>query len=109
MSNRLSDAMSKLNVDSARNSMSRVSAISSGKRQSGLDSSTINAMFPDAAAAIATEKAKYTQQTGNPPTSNRNSTIDNRGSLIAPTISAPGDMDTNGQNPASPWGPNDAS
>ena len=102
--------MSKLNVDTSRNSMSRVSAISSGKRQSGLDSSTINAMFPDAAAAIATEKAKYTQQTGNPPTSNRNSTaVDNRGSLIAPSISGPGDVDINGQNPTSPWGPNDVS
>jgi hypothetical protein len=78
------------------------------KRQSGLDSSTINAMFPDAAAAIATEKAKFTQQTGNPPISARNSLVDNRNSLVAPTISAPKD-DPNGQNPTSPWGPNDAS
>ncbi|UKZ79292.1 Flap-structured DNA-binding and RNA-binding protein [Trichoderma virens FT-333] len=66
MSSRLSDAMNKLNVDSARNSFARNSAISSSKRHSGLDASTINAMFPDAAAAIATEKAKFTQQTGNP-------------------------------------------
>ena len=74
MSNRLSDAMNKLNVDSARNSMSRNSVIApSNKRHSGLDPSTISAMFPDAAAAIATEKAKFTQQTGNPPSSNRNS------------------------------------
>ncbi|KXX79534.1 Protein VTS1 [Madurella mycetomatis] len=106
MSNRLSDAMNKLNVDSARNSLARPSP--NVKRQSGLDSSTINAMFPDAAAAIATEKAKFTQQTGNPPTSTRNSLVDNRNSLVAPTISAPKD-DPNGQNPASPWGPNDAS
>lgn len=106
MSNRLSDAMSKLNVDSARNSLARPSP--NVKRQSGLDSSTINAMFPDAAAAIATEKAKFAQQTGNPPTSTRNSLVDNRNSLVAPTISAPKD-DPNGQNPASPWGPNDAS
>ncbi|KAK4650256.1 Flap-structured DNA-binding and RNA-binding protein [Podospora pseudocomata] len=104
MSNRLSDAMSKLNVDSARNSMSRASP--AAKRQSGLDPSTINAMFPDAAAAIATEKAKFTQQTGQPP-STRNSLVDNRNSLAAPTISAPAE-DPNGQNPASPWGPNDA-
>ena len=109
MSTRLSDAMSKLNVDSARNSLARPSGGSAAKRQSGLDSSTINAMFPDAAAAIATEKAKFTQQTGNPPTSARNSlAVDNRNSLAAPTISAPKD-DPNGQNPASPWGPNDAS
>ncbi|KAK0623356.1 hypothetical protein B0T14DRAFT_536259 [Immersiella caudata] len=108
MSNRLSDAMSKLNVESARNSMARPSAGAAAKRQSGLDSSTINKMFPDAAAAIATEKAKFTQQTGNPPTSTRNSlAMDNRNSLVAPTISAPKD-DPNGQNPASPWGPNDA-
>ncbi|SPQ22533.1 ddbc0fcd-6979-4a76-9d56-8a0ea5628952 [Thermothielavioides terrestris] len=108
MSNRLSDAMSKLNVDSARNSLARPNAGPNVKRQSGLDSSTINAMFPDAAAAIATEKAKFTQQTGNPPTSARNSLVDNRNSLAAPTISAPKD-DANGQNPVSPWGPNDAS
>ncbi len=108
MSNRLSDAMSKLTVDSARNSLARPSAGANVKRQSGLDPSTINAMFPDAAAAIATEKAKFTQQTGNPPTSTRNSLVDNRGSLVAPTISAPKD-DPSGQNPVSPWGPTDPS
>jgi hypothetical protein len=107
MSNRLSDAMNKLNVvDSSRNSLARPNSGVAAKRHSGLDSSTINAMFPDAAAAIATEKAKYTQQTGAPPTSNRNSAaVDNRGSLVAPTISGPKDD----QNPASPWGPNDPS
>lgn len=107
MSSRLSDAMNRLSVtgDSARNSLARPNATASTKRQSGLDSSTINAMFPDAAAAIATEKAKFTQQTGNPPTSNRNSTVD-RNSL-APTISGPND-DGLGQNPQSPWGQNDA-
>ncbi|KAL2257830.1 hypothetical protein VTK26DRAFT_9117 [Humicola hyalothermophila] len=108
MSNRLSDAMSKLNVDSARNSLARPNVGGNVKRQSGLDSSTINAMFPDAAAAIATEKAKFTQQTGNPPTSTRNSLVDNRNSLVAPTISAPKD-DSTAQNPVSPWGPNDPS
>jgi hypothetical protein len=101
--------MGKLNVESARNSLARPSAPGGVKRYSGLDPSTINAMFPDAAAAIATEKAKYTQSTGNPPTSNRNSTVvDIRNSLVAPTISAPGD-DSNGQNAASPWGPSDPS
>ncbi len=112
MSSRLSDAMNKLSVDSARNSMAR-NSVMSVKRQSGLDPSTINAMFPDAAAAIATEKAKYTQQTGNLPVSNRNSAIDPRNSLVTPTISG---LDAsaanptlsapaNGQNPTSPWGP----
>lgn len=92
MSNRLSDAMGKLNVDSARNSMARPS--NAGKRQSGLDPSTINAMFPDAAAAIATEKAKFTQQTGNPPASNRNSTIAGPAEASEPVP----------QTTTSPWG-----
>lgn len=98
MTNRLSDAMNKLNVGSTRNSMSQ--AQPSAKRHSGLDPSTINAMFPDAAAAIATEKAKFTQQTGNQPPSNRNSTaVDVRNSLAAPTIAE----ESNGQGASSPW------
>lgn len=101
MSNRLSDAMNKLNVDSARNSFSRNSTIASAKRNSGLDPSTINAMFPDAAAAIATEKAKFTQQTGNPPSSNRNSAaIDTRVSISGGQEA----RDASTLNPASPWG-----
>lgn len=101
MSSRLSDAMGKLSVDSARNSLAR--APSTGKRQSGLASDVINAMFPDAAAAIATEKAKFTQSTGAAPTSNRNSTVD-RNSLAAPTISGPDGLNENGQSVSSPWG-----
>jgi hypothetical protein len=58
MSNRLSDAMNKFNVDSARNSYSRNPNMASTKRNSGLDPSTINAMFPDAAAAIASSRSK---------------------------------------------------
>ncbi|CAG8972021.1 hypothetical protein HYALB_00008306 [Hymenoscyphus albidus] len=106
MSNRLSDAMGKLNVDGNRNSLTRPPTTPGLKRHSGLDPSTINAMFPDAAAAIATEKAKFTQQTGNPPSSNRNSAaFDNRNSLAAPTISGPADSaDNNQQPPPSPWG-----
>ena len=106
MSNRLSDAMNKLSVDGSRNSLARPTATPSAKRHSGLDASTINAMFPDAAAAIATEKAKFTQQTGNPPSSNRNSAAyDPRASLTAPIISGPADQtDNNGAAPASPWG-----
>ncbi|KAF4975110.1 hypothetical protein FZEAL_8058 [Fusarium zealandicum] len=106
MSNRLSDAMNKLNVDSARSSMARNSVIApSTKRHSGLDPSTISAMFPDAAAAIATEKAKFTQQTGNPPSSNRNSVaLDPRSSMAAPSISAPQDSrDTGSASASSPW------
>ncbi|KFA65380.1 hypothetical protein S40285_00431 [Stachybotrys chlorohalonatus IBT 40285] len=106
MSNRLSDAMGKLNVDSARNSFARNSVIAPSKRHSGLDPSTINAMFPDAAAAIATEKAKFTQQTGNPPSSNRNSAaMDSRTSMGPPGLSGPQDTRENvASGSAAHWG-----
>lgn len=103
MSTRLNDAMNKLSVDGSRNPQGRQPPTPSTKRHSGLDPSTINAMFPDAAAAIATEKAKYTQQTGNTPASNRNSAaFDTRTPLAAPTISAPSE-DHATQQPSSPW------
>lgn len=91
MSSRLSDAMSKLNVDDRRTSLGRPPVSPAGnKRNSGLDQSTIHAMFPDAVAAIQQQKAEYAQQTGNLPPSNRNSTVvGDRSSLVAPTISAP--------------------
>ncbi|OAP55519.1 hypothetical protein AYL99_10492 [Fonsecaea erecta] len=91
MSSRLSDAMSKLNVDDRRTSLTRPPVSPAGnKRNSGLDQSTIHAMFPDAVAAIQQQKAEYAQQTGNPPPSNRNSTVvGDRSSLVAPTIAAP--------------------
>ena len=106
MSNRLSDAMSRLNVDTPRSSLGRPPPSAGAKRNSGLDSSTINAMFPDAAAAIAKKKAEFTQQTGNAPPSNRNSAaLGERASLIAPTISTPENSaaDSLGQPPSSPW------
>ncbi|KAL4916026.1 hypothetical protein BDW62DRAFT_110400 [Aspergillus aurantiobrunneus] len=111
MSNRLNDAMSKLNVDSSRNSLGRPPPSPGAKRNSGLDSSTINAMFPDAAAAIAKKKAEFTQQTGNAPPSNRNSAVFNeRTSFVAPTISAPDNSADNlGQPPVSPWAQRGAS
>ncbi|KAL4869181.1 hypothetical protein BDV12DRAFT_87536 [Aspergillus spectabilis] len=111
MSNRLNDAMSKLNVDSSRNSLGRPPPSPGAKRNSVLDSSTINAMFPDAAAAIAKKKAEFTQQTGNAPPSNRNSAVFNdRASFVAPTISAPdGGADNLGQPPVSPWAQRGAS
>ncbi|MCJ1447206.1 MAG: Flap-structured DNA-binding and RNA-binding protein [Stictis urceolatum] len=107
MANRMSDAAGKLGVDAPRNSMGRPPPSPGAKRNSGLDPSTINAMFPDAANAIAKKKAEYTQQTGNAPTSNRNSTVGaDRTSLVAPTISAP--TDGGSQNIAqpspTPWG-----
>ncbi|KAJ5678413.1 uncharacterized protein N7477_004046 [Penicillium maclennaniae] len=102
MSSRLSDAMSKLNMDSSRSSLGRPPPSPGAKRNSGLDPSTINAMFPDAAAAIAKKKAEFTQQTGNAPPSNRNSAVFDRTSFVAPTISAPDNSDL-GQPPSSPW------
>ncbi|RDA90158.1 hypothetical protein CP533_6803 [Ophiocordyceps camponoti-saundersi (nom. inval.)] len=106
MSNRLNDAMNKLNVDAAMNSFTRSPAISSGsKRNSGLDPSTITAMFPDAAAAIATEKAKFTQQTGNSPSSRNSTVVDSRGSVAGSGISSSQEARDGGVgNPASPWG-----
>ncbi|KAL8842692.1 MAG: hypothetical protein Q9170_000467 [Blastenia crenularia] len=107
MSNRLSDAMSKLNVEGSRNSLGRHPPSPGNKRNSGLDPSTINAMFPDAAAAIAKKKAEYTQQTGNAPTSNRNSaTYVDRSSLVAPSIATSTDMikENVTQAPPTPWG-----
>lgn len=104
MSSRLNDAMSKLNVDTPRNTLGRPPPSPGAKRNSVLDPSTINAMFPDAAAAIAKKKAEFTQQTGNAPPSNRNSAVFDRTSFVAPTISAPDDsLDSLGQPPASPW------
>ena len=108
MSSRLSDASNKLGVEGARNSLGRPPPSPINKRNSGLDASTINAMFPDAANAIAKRKAEYTQQTGNVPTSNRNSTAlsGDRSSLIAPTIAAPSELNKeNAAQPSpTPWG-----
>jgi hypothetical protein len=62
-------------------------------------------MFPDAAAAIAKQKAEFTDITGIAPASNRNSTIGDRSSLVAPTISGPEEnRKENNAAPASPWG-----
>ncbi|KAL9601110.1 MAG: hypothetical protein Q9219_002709 [cf. Caloplaca sp. 3 TL-2023] len=106
MSNRLSDAMSKHTLDGTRNSIGRPPPSPGNKRNSGLDPSTINAMFPDAAAAIAKKKAEFTQQTGNAPTSNRNSAAyGDRSSLITPANSATADIvkENIAQAPPTPW------
>lgn len=105
MSNRLSDAMTKLNIENSRNSLGRPPPSPGAKRTSGLDPITINTMFPDAAAAIAQKKAEYAQQTGNAPPSNRNSVaMGDRNSLVTPTISAPLDGNKEGGMGASnPW------
>ena len=95
------------NKEHSRQSLGRPLPSPGNKRNSGLDHSTITAMFPDAAAAIAKKKAEYTQHTGNPPTSNRNSAaFGERSSLAAPTISEPIDSVKENANPSSttPWG-----
>lgn len=68
-------------------------------------------MFPDAANAIAKKKAEYSQQTGNAPPSNRNSTVfTDRNSLVAPSISEPKDShkENHAQPSPTPWGPRPA-
>ncbi|KAF2130040.1 hypothetical protein P153DRAFT_290218 [Dothidotthia symphoricarpi CBS 119687] len=106
MTQKLSDAMSKLSTGENRHSMVGRPPPSpgAGKRNSTLDTSTIHRMFPDAAAAIAKQKADFTEHIGMPPASNRNSTVIDRNSMIAPTISAP-DENSKRDNapPASPW------
>lgn len=108
MSNRMSDATGKLSIEGSRNSIGRPPPSPGAKRNSVLDSQTISQMFPDAANAIAKKKAEYTQQTGNPPTSNRNSASlgGDRTSLVTPTISAPTEptKENIAQPSPTPWG-----
>lgn len=71
-------------------------------RNSQLDPATVSAMFPDAAAALATQRARLSQIPGtNTGTkSNRNSAIyESRPTSLTPTISANKDLNP----PNSPW------
>ncbi|KAH7095122.1 hypothetical protein FB567DRAFT_431703 [Paraphoma chrysanthemicola] len=107
MTQKLSDAMSKLSTGENRHSIGigrPPPSPGAAKRNSGLDTTTINRMFPDAAAAIAKQKAEFTDITGIAPASNRNSTVGDRTSMAAPTISAPEEgKRENSAPPASPW------
>jgi hypothetical protein len=109
MTQKLSDAMSKLSTGENRHSMGLGNrpppSPGAGKRNSQLDTSSIHRMFPDAAAAIAKQKAEFTEITGIAPASNRNSTVGDRSSMVAPTISAPeeGNKRENSAPPGSPW------
>ena len=103
----LSNRVNEGNKENSRHSLVRPLPSPGNKRNSGLDPSTITAMFPDAAAAIAKKKAEYTQHTGNAPASNRNSAaFGERSSLLAPSISEPTDnaKDNPVQPSPSPWG-----
>ncbi|THY67114.1 hypothetical protein D6C97_01115 [Aureobasidium pullulans] len=82
MSTRLNDAMSRLNIEGTRSSFGfggKPPPSPGAKRNSGLDPSTINSLFPDAAAAIAKQKADFKEHTGNTPTSSR---VGDRSSLL---------------------------
>ncbi|KAF2400113.1 hypothetical protein EJ06DRAFT_530861 [Trichodelitschia bisporula] len=105
MTQKFDGAMHKLTVENRNSFAARPPPSPGNKRHSQLDPAMINSMFPDAAAAIAKQKEQFTQQTGMAPPSNRNSTIGDRTSLIAPTISAPDDGMKDGlpQPPPSPW------
>lgn len=85
----MNDAMTKLSLDNARNSVSRGPLSPAGaKRNSQVDPSAIQQMFPDAAAAIAQQKAEYTQQTGNPVPHRNSQAIGDRLSVPGPGLSA---------------------
>ncbi|KAG9599927.1 SAM domain-containing protein, partial [Aureobasidium melanogenum] len=82
MSTRLNDAMSRLNMEGTRSSFgfgAKPPPSPGAKRNSGLDPSTINSLFPDAAAAIAKQKADFKEHTGSTPTSSR---VGDRSSLL---------------------------
>lgn len=96
MSSRLNDAMSNLNMGGSRNSVGRAPGTPGTQRHSTIDQTDIDSMFPEAVAAIADQRAKFSASTGQ--------SID-RNSLAAPTISASGGGDTDNNPPASPWGP----
>jgi RNA-binding protein VTS1 len=116
MSQKMTDAMSKLTIEGSRHSLGiigRPPPSPGAKRLSGLDPSMINSMFPDAAAAIAKQKEQFTQQTGMAPPSTRNSIIGDRTSLIAPdrnslvvppSISAPEETKKENSTPSAAWG-----
>ena len=111
MSSRLSTAMNRLSTDASRHSLgfggTRPPPSPGAKRNSGLAQAEINSMFPDAAAAIAKQKADFTQKTGTEPRSNRSSAIvGERASLIAPSISGPPEDRKDSLTQPSPWGRN---
>lgn len=111
MSSRMSDAMSRLNVEGTRSSFGfggKPPPSPGAKRNSGLDPNTIKSMFPDAANAIQDQKAEFEKTTGVAPKSTRNSATGDRSSLAAP-ISVDFADETHRKNgstsniPSGPW------
>lgn len=90
-----------------RNSLAvnRNSQAPGNKRNSGLDPDEINSMFPDAAAAIAAQRAEFEDKTGTAPASNRNSAVGDRSSLAGPSsFRDDAKKDSFGPTSPSPWG-----
>lgn len=99
--------MNRVSVGGDRNpaALGRPPPSPGAKRNSGLAQDEINSMFPEAAAAIAKQKAEFESRTGAAPPSNRNSAVGDRSSLVAPTISAPQeDNKREAFAQPSPWG-----
>lgn len=96
MSSRLNDAMSNLSMGGSRNSNLRTPGTPGAQRHSTIDQTDIDTMFPEAVAAIADQRAKFSASTGQ--------SLD-RNSLTAPSISASGGGDSENNPAASPWGP----
>lgn len=100
MSNRMNEAMAQMSLNNNRNSFNQVPpSPTTNRNPSGLD---IHAMFPDAAAALAAQRAKIQGAGGSGTKSNRNSGIfeSRPSSNLAPSISAPASKDN---PPPSPW------
>lgn len=105
ITNRLSGAMNRLSVDPNRNSTysTRPPPSPGAKRASGLDQAEIYSMFPDAAAAIAKQKADFTKETGTEPRSNRSSAVNPDYRNSQAMLSADPRRDTFPE-PTAPWG-----
>lgn len=106
MASRMNDAMNKMNLGgNARDSFSRPPpSPGAPNRNSGVDPS-VQAMFPDAAAAIAVKRAMITGQSGGGNKPNRNSSLfESRPPTMTstPSISTPANKENN--PPPSPWG-----
>jgi hypothetical protein len=116
MANRMNDAMSKLTLGSRESFNNRPPPPSPGgpNRNSGVDPAS---MFPEAAAAIAAQRAKLSAQGGAASgiKSNRNSTLfetrSSSSNLGTPSITTSSSANTKENNPpSSPWNrPSDSS
>lgn len=99
MSSRMNDAMNKLNMGSTRDPFSRPPPSPGANRNSGVDPG-VQALFPDAAAALAAQRAMIGGSSGTKP--NRNSALfENRPS--SSLISSHNNGSKENNPPQSPW------